>query len=72
MEDTSYGNLTCQSCQEKYPKCSVLNGKRKWSHRKFCSKCREGQHVEFKSKISDEDFLKAVKNSFSIHRISLF
>ena len=68
MEDASYGNLTCQGCQEKYLKCLILDGKRKWSHRKFCSKCLESRQVQFKSKISDEEFLKIVKNSFSIHQ----
>ena len=74
MENTSYGSLTCQGCQEKYLRCIIIDGKRKWGHRKFCSKCRENQQYKFisKSKISDEEFIKVIKKSLSIHQALLF
>lgn len=69
MENTLYSNLICKSCQEKYPKCEIRDGKNKWNHRKFCPACFKNQKTSFKSKVSDEAFIKAVKENSSIHSV---
>ena len=69
MENTSYGNIHCKQCGESYPRYKIVDGTRKWGHRKFCSKCLENQPKRQLSRISDEQFREAISQSKCVREV---
>ncbi len=72
MVDTSYGKYICQECGIVYPRCFLEEDKRRWNHRQFCPECRDKcKKPPTISKISDEEFALAVKESVCVREVLL-